>query len=169
MGGLAGLWQLKVSGPNGTIELGLALGRLAGEGDIICLSGELGAGKTVMARGIAAGLGVAEPATSPSFTLVHEYSGRLPMYHLDLYRLDVEAIWDLGLTEYLGRGVAVVEWPEKLGILLPREYLWVRIDPEGEENQRVIRFKAGGSRHRLLLEGLRRRCASWAWKLQEEQ
>jgi tRNA threonylcarbamoyladenosine biosynthesis protein TsaE len=163
------LWQLVVASPEETVSLGHNLGRLVREGDIICLSGDLGSGKTTLVRGIAAGLGVDEPATSPSFTLVHEYQGRLPMYHLDLYRLEPEAGWDLGLGEYLGRGVTVVEWPEKLGTLLPPEHLWVNMELGAGENERLLGWKARGSRHRRLLEGLRRRCASWAWKRRAER
>lgn len=156
------MWQVKVKGPEETARLGRTLGLLVQEGHIICLSGELGVGKTTLAQGIAAGLGVREPVTSPSFTLVHEYQGRLPMYHLDLYRLEPEAAWSLGLGEYLGRGVAVVEWPERLGCLLPPEHLWVSMEVGEQGNERLIRWQARGSRHRHLLEGLRRRCASWA-------
>jgi len=153
------LWQVKVKGPEETVRLGRTLGLLVQEGQVICLSGELGVGKTTMVQGIAAGLGVAEPVTSPSFTLVHEYRGRLPMYHLDLYRLDPEAAWSLGLGEYFGRGVAVVEWPEHLGPLLPSEHLWGSIQMGERENERLISWRARGNRHRRLLEGLRRRCA----------
>jgi tRNA threonylcarbamoyladenosine biosynthesis protein TsaE len=133
---------------------------VAQEGLVICLRGDLGAGKTTLAQGIARGLGVGEPVTSPSFTLVHEYRGRLAVYHLDLYRLEPEAVWDLGLTEYLGRGVTLVEWPEKLGPLLPPQYLWVDIEPGSEESRRVLRFEARGEGPTRLLEELKRRCGS---------
>lgn len=160
------MWQVVVDSAAATVELGRSLGELLANGDIILLSGGLGSGKTTLTQGIAVGLGVGEPVTSPSFTLVHEYAGRLPLYHLDLYRLDPEAVWELGLVEYFGRGVVVVEWPERLGALLPREHLWVDLQPGAEENERLVRWRAKGSRHRRLLKELRCRCASWALKRQ---
>ena len=115
--------------PKETFELGL---RLAGElrrGDVVALTGDLGAGKTALAQGVAAGLGVAAEVTSPTFTLIHEYpGGRLPLFHIDLYRLESqEEALGTGLEEYLGgEGVALVEWADKFAALLPRSARWVR-------------------------------------------
>jgi len=110
-----------------TAQLGQWLGETALAGDIILLSGGLGAGKTTLAQFIGKGLQVPpdEYITSPTFALVHEYSGRLPLYHLDLYRLAGEAeIEDLGLLDYLyGEGLCVIEWPDRLGSLRPDECL----------------------------------------------
>ncbi|NLJ40409.1 MAG: tRNA (adenosine(37)-N6)-threonylcarbamoyltransferase complex ATPase subunit type 1 TsaE [Clostridiales bacterium] len=99
-----------------TEKLGKKIGNLAWPGIIILIKGDLGAGKTVLARGIAKGLGIDEPITSPTFTLIHQYNGRLPLYHFDMYRLyDAEELYDLGFEEYFfGSGVTVVEWPERL-------------------------------------------------------
>jgi len=99
-----------------TRELGEALGATALPGDVLWLHGSLGAGKTEMTKGIAAGLGCGDPVSSPSFALIHEYKGgRLPLYHADLYRLEMPAALDLGLEDYLeGEGVTVVEWGERL-------------------------------------------------------
>jgi tRNA threonylcarbamoyladenosine biosynthesis protein TsaE len=112
--------------PAETHELGRALGEAAAAGDIIALSGELGCGKTVLAQGIAAGLGVAEMVTSPTFLLMREYrSGRLPLYHFDVYRIgDLGEMDDLGFQDYLnGEGLTLIEWAEKVEPLLPPGYL----------------------------------------------
>jgi len=120
-------------------------------GDVVLLEGGLGAGKTVFARGLAEGLGV-DPGEvrSPTFTLVNIYSGRMTLYHVDLYRIDKpEDLTELGLEEFLGTdGVAVVEWPEKLGPYLPARAFWVRIRDRGGE-KREITFARG----RLLRRG----------------
>jgi len=101
-----------------TRALGDALGRAALPGDVLWLHGELGAGKTEMTKGVAAGLGCSDPVSSPSFALIHEYrGGRLPLFHVDLYRLETAAALDLGLEDYLeDEGVTVVEWGERLPV-----------------------------------------------------
>ena len=112
---------------SGTEKLGFALSALAQAGDIILLAGDLGAGKTTLTQFIGRGLEVPSSCyiTSPTFSLLHEYPGRLPLYHLDLYRLSgEEEIEDLGLLDYLyGEGICVIEWPDRLGTLLPKEHL----------------------------------------------
>ena len=107
--------------PEKTQGIGIKLGSLARAGDVFLLVGSLGVGKTCLAQGIAWGLGIKEYASSPSFVIVKEYQGRLPLYHIDLYRLDeIDEIAELGLDEYLyGEGVCVVEWAEKGFSLLP--------------------------------------------------
>jgi tRNA threonylcarbamoyladenosine biosynthesis protein TsaE len=107
--------------PEDTAELGRKLGGLLLAGDLICLIGELGAGKTSFAQGVARGLGVEGQVRSPSFTLIHEYYGRLPLYHLDLYRLnDPSELEDLGYEEYFyGDGVALVEWADRVRFFSP--------------------------------------------------
>jgi tRNA threonylcarbamoyladenosine biosynthesis protein TsaE len=108
-----------------TRALGERIGRLCEPGDVILLEGDLGAGKTVLAQGIARGLGVLGVVNSPTFTLVKEYRGRVPFYHFDLYRLeDTSEAADLGMDEYLdGEGVCVVEWAERATALWPADYL----------------------------------------------
>lgn len=99
-------------------------------GDVVALVGDLGAGKTHLAKGIAIGLGVEEEASSPTFTLIHEYpGGRLPLYHIDLYRLESEdEAMRIGLDDYLhGEGVTVVEWADKFASLMPSHTQWIRI------------------------------------------
>lgn len=122
-----------------TRELGARLGRQARPGDVIALYGELGAGKTCLIQGIAAGLGVTEAVTSPTFVLIAEYAGRLPFYHVDLYRLErLEEIEALGLEEILdGDGVTAVEWAEKAEALLPSRSLRVRIAGVGDEPRTI--------------------------------
>ena len=119
-------------------ELALALR----PGDTVLLVGDLGMGKTVFARGVAAGLGVSpEQVRSPSFTLVNRYSGRITVYHIDLYRVDrVEDLDELGLDEVLeSDGVAVVEWAERLGPYRPRRFVEVRLtDRGGSERELTI-------------------------------
>lgn len=104
-----------------TIELGKKIGAFLLPNDVIALTGWLGAGKTTLIQGIAAGLGVKDYVTSPTFIIINEYAGRLPFYHVDLYRLDfIKDVETLGIEEYFKRGgVCVIEWAEKLGELLP--------------------------------------------------
>ena len=115
-----------------TYELGVSLGRLARPGDILCLTGDLGTGKTAFAKGFAAGLDIQEEIVSPTFTIVHEYSGRLPLYHFDVYRLDgAEALWDIGFDEYLDRGgVCLIEWADQIAEAIPGGARWVHIEKD---------------------------------------
>lgn len=117
--------------PEQTVKWGKQLGELLEAGDVVALVGELGAGKTTLARGIARGLGVDEhsPVVSPTFTLINEYQGRIPLYHLDFYRLDCPGdCASLGLEEYFcGEGVALIEWADKMETLLPDGYLLVKL------------------------------------------
>ena len=134
-----------------TQALGERLGRLLEAGDIVCLYGELGSGKTVLSKGIAKGLGVSHERAvrSPSFVLMHRYQGRVPVYHADLYRLDGPAdIADIGLRECLGGdGVAVIEWAEKLGASLPSERLDIALVHQTEQT-RLITITPQGARYR---------------------
>lgn len=125
-----------------TLAVGRAIGERLQVGDVVVLSGELGAGKTVMAKGIAAGLGVTETVVSPTFALVREYEGRVPVHHLDVYRLDrlQEAI-DLGLEELLDDGVVIVEWGEGVRELLPTDRIEVElavVDADPDERRIVV-------------------------------
>jgi tRNA threonylcarbamoyladenosine biosynthesis protein TsaE len=112
-----------------TFALGTRVASVLRLGDVVVLSGELGAGKTVFAKGIAAGLGVTEPVVSPTFTIVREYEGDVPLQHLDVYRLDhLQEVIDLGLDELLdGHAVTLVEWGEAVGALLPPDRLEVML------------------------------------------
>ena len=145
--------------PGRTRAIGAALAAHLQPGDVVLLSGELGAGKTVLVQGIAAGLGVVEPATSPTFALVHEHHGPdLRLLHADAWRLSspAEAV-DLALAEEVGDGhtALVVEWGERAAAALPGDHLRIVIEPGAEEDERTLRlFLAGPSwearRDRLL-------------------
>ena len=115
--------------PEETQKFGVRIGELALAGDIFLLVGTLGAGKTCLTQGIAWGLDIKEYTLSPSFVIVRELYGRLPLYHIDLYRLDhIEEIVELGLDDYLyGNGVCVIEWAEKGLSILPPEHLMIKI------------------------------------------
>ena len=125
--------------PRETFELGRRLAERLRPGDVLALAGDLGAGKTQFAKGIAAGLGVEAEVTSPTFTLIHEYpGGRLPLFHADLYRLETEKeALGIGLDDYLeSEGVTVVEWADKFAALLPPGTRWVRLRAlEGDERE----------------------------------
>ncbi len=146
---------LATRSPEETVELGRRLGELAQPGDIYLLVGKLGAGKTCLTGGIARGLGIQEYALSPSFVLMREMHGRLPLYHMDFYRLDsIAEISDLGLDDYLyGRGVCVIEWAEKGMEVLPEDHLLVRITYLGE-NGRSFEFVPAGARYEKLASDL---------------
>ena len=113
-----------------TFAFGQKLGREAVPGEIICLDGDLGVGKTVFTQGFAAGLGIDDYVNSPTFNIVKEYeSGRLPLYHFDVYRIgDPSEMEEIGYEDYFyGQGVSIIEWPGQIEELLPKEARWVRI------------------------------------------
>jgi tRNA threonylcarbamoyladenosine biosynthesis protein TsaE len=142
-----------VDGADAMWALGQALGRAAAAGDTIALTGDLGAGKTVLVQGLAAGLGFDGPVTSPTFTLIHLLQGgRLPLAHADLYRLDrLEELEAIGLEEHLGGdGVAAVEWADKLPGVMPADTLWLHLEVTGEQTRRVT-FRTAGPRAAALL------------------
>jgi tRNA threonylcarbamoyladenosine biosynthesis protein TsaE len=139
-----------------TTELGFRLGQLLTPGDVVVLTGELGAGKTTLAQGLARGLGVTGPVTSPTFTLIHEHQGRWPFYHLDAYRLeDPAAVCELGLEEYFyGQGVTAIEWGERLGELLPSQHLRIELE-YGPGGGRLATLTAAGPHYLGVLEELK--------------
>ena len=119
---------------------GIRLGREARPGQVIALTGDLGAGKTTLTKAIARGLGISETVTSPTFTIVKEYrSGRLPLFHFDVYRIgDVEEMYELGYEEYFfGDGVCVVEWADLIEELIPEDALRISIAYGQNEEERV--------------------------------
>lgn len=136
-----------------TRRLGARLGELLQGGEVIALQGALGSGKTRWVQGLALGLGVQEPVTSPTFTLINEYHGRHTLYHIDMYRITqlAEAL-DLGLEDYLyGDGVCVVEWAERIAAALPRDHLWITLYHLDETKRRIV-MQAAGDRHLKLLK-----------------
>ena len=123
-----------------TIAVGERLGRMAAPGDLLCLWGELGAGKTQLAKGIARGLAIDDTVNSPTFILMNEYRGRLPLFHVDLYRLAdaADALAGGVVDDRQADGVTVVEWPERMGEVLPTGRLDVRIGGSGEEVREIV-------------------------------
>lgn len=125
--------------PQETFQLGRALAGELRPGDVLALAGDLGAGKTHFTKGLAEGLGVAVDVTSPTFTLIHEYpGGRLPLFHIDLYRLeDEDEVLGIGLDDYLeSDGVTVIEWADKFAALMPKGTRWVRFRVlEGDDRE----------------------------------
>ena len=124
-----------------TRAFGEMLGRKAVPGTVYTLTGDLGVGKTVFTQGFAKGLGVTEHVNSPTFTIVNEYQGRIPLFHFDMYRLpDADALFDIGWEDYLDRGgVCAVEWSENVAEALPEDTVWVDLRRlEGEDNGRRI-------------------------------
>jgi len=134
-------------------RLGGAIGELATAGDLLCLYGELGAGKTVLAKGIGRGLAVEETVNSPSFILMAEYVGRLPLFHLDLYRLaDAVDVVEGGLLdERQATGLTVIEWADRLGSAVPPSRLDLRIDGAGD-GPRSVALLPSDQRHARFLE-----------------
>jgi tRNA threonylcarbamoyladenosine biosynthesis protein TsaE len=145
--------------PAATRKLGEKLGRYLRPGSVMAMVGELGSGKTLLTRGICAGLGVPlRQVNSPTFVLVNEYRGRLPVFHLDLYRLgDADEIVDIGLVDYLHRareGLMVIEWAEKIMSLLPAGYMTVDLEILSAR-KRKITLKSDGDEYDYLLEAIR--------------
>ncbi len=143
-----------------TERLGQLLGEIAQAGDVIILDGSLGAGKTTVTQSIGVGLGVPPDCyiTSPTFSLMHEYQGRLVLYHMDLYRLtSEEEIEDLGFLEYIyGDGLTVIEWPNRLGSLMPEEYLALKLELQENEESRTARISIAGDQWLTRLEEIHR-------------
>lgn len=139
-----------------TERLGERIGRLARPGDVVALWGELGAGKTVLVRGLAEGLGVpSEDVTSPTFVILHEHpGGRLPLFHLDLYRLSARDLGSTGWEECLeAGGLTVIEWPDRAGDDLPADRLDIRLERIAETKRRVV-VEATGPAWRTRIEEL---------------
>ena len=152
-------FRIETSSPEQTEAVGRRLGGLLRAGAVIALSGDLGAGKTVLARGIAAGAGAAGHVASPTFTFLREYHGAVTVYHVDLYRLErPQQLEDLGLEEVLdGNGIVVLEWAEKARPLLPPEHLWITIRFMNGEDTRELVFSPRGSRYVDVVTRLRSR------------
>jgi tRNA threonylcarbamoyladenosine biosynthesis protein TsaE len=141
-------------GQQDTLIIGKKLAGILKPGDVVLLIGELGTGKSVIARGIARGLGIKETISSPTFTLLKEYEGEVPLYHLDAYRLDSPAdLFELGLEEYLGEGILLVEWADRVYGFFDRDFLEIRIAYGEDESMRYIDLIPVG--------------ASWKSKLRE--
>ncbi|HWR40018.1 MAG TPA: tRNA (adenosine(37)-N6)-threonylcarbamoyltransferase complex ATPase subunit type 1 TsaE [Patescibacteria group bacterium] len=149
--------MFRTASPEETFALGQLLGQGLKSGDVVCLTGDLGAGKTLLTQGIANGLEVDGPVTSPTFTILNVYEGRGELYHFDLYRLDYPGeLLDIGFEEYVGgTGVAVIEWPDKFPEQMPREAVFLEICRNEQDEERLIRLEARGERYRPLLEEMK--------------
>jgi tRNA threonylcarbamoyladenosine biosynthesis protein TsaE len=150
------MFSVITSSPEQTWKVGQILGSRLQPGDTVCLYGDLGAGKTSLSYGIALGLEVQEQyITSPTFTFVNEYKGRVPFYHIDLYRLEEpEELGDIGLDEYIDSdGVTVIEWADRAEDELPEERLSVYLNYV-DEHSREMGFLAEGARYEKLLRDL---------------
>lgn len=152
--------EIVSTAPEQTLSFGRQLGQLLRTGNVLCLIGDLGAGKTLFVQGIAQGLGLDGEITSPTFTVMNVYEGTVPVYHFDLYRLEEpEQLMDIGFDEYTGGdGIAIIEWPDKFPDYMPDSYLRIELVKTGD-NSRVIKVSAQGARHHLLYEELTQACS----------
>ena len=157
------MYEYKSYSPEETFQLGYKLGLILDGGEVIALEGDLGAGKTLFVKGLASGLGAVDEVTSPTFTLINLYEGRIPLAHFDVYRLPTpDAIEELGYDEFFyGTGVTAVEWSDLIQAYLPAEYLQVKIQRDYEPTKgeyRIISFFAHGQSLERLLKELDNRC-----------
>ncbi len=150
--------ELITHSPDQTARLGQQIGQLLRGGEVICLEGQLGAGKTVFAQGLGKGWGATDDLTSPTFTLIHELArpqDRAKLYHIDLYRLDTEQqAWQLGLIDLMdNRSSVIIEWPERARSIVPPDRLYVRIESIDPDQRRLI-FTATDEVHARLIAAL---------------
>ncbi|MBI5192155.1 MAG: tRNA (adenosine(37)-N6)-threonylcarbamoyltransferase complex ATPase subunit type 1 TsaE [Nitrospirae bacterium] len=146
--------RLQSNSPNNTIEIGKTLGKHLLPGSVICLTGELGAGKTCFIKGMAEGLGIKrKEVSSPTFIIIREYKGRIPLYHIDLYRIGtLDDIRDIGMEEVIyGNGVTAIEWAERIKDALPDDRIDIKLEWV-DDKMRAIEIIAYGEKHRKILE-----------------
>ena len=151
--------QITSPTPQKTERIGSFLGEMFTKGDIIAICGELGTGKTTLVRGMARGMGIEEgEVASPSFTLVNEYRGSLPLFHVDLYRLSGETeLIGIDYEEYIrGEGVTVIEWADRIPRAVPHDALWITMRYLDAE-LREITLRGHGDRYEMMIDGFRRR------------
>ncbi|CAN5626243.1 hypothetical protein BH10ACT3_BH10ACT3_12290 [soil metagenome] len=160
----------RTSSPDGTRALAAALAELARPCDLLLLVGDLGAGKTAFTQGFGRGLGIDDQITSPTFALVQSYTGRLDLYHLDVYRLQqINEALDLGLSEMLDDdAVTIIEWGDTIKQALPRDYLEVRIGFGDDEEDRIIELAPVGSRWQARMRALTIALAEWSSEVHTE-
>lgn len=152
------MYIFKTKSANETFSLGAEVAKRVTEGDVICLAGNLGVGKTVFVQGMASSLEILDPVTSPTFNLLNVYEARFPVYHFDLYRLDHTAeLADVGFYEYAYHdgGLSIIEWPDKFPDELPDYYLWIEIKIGEHYDERVLSFRPKGTRYEKLCEELK--------------
>ncbi|WP_106494758.1 tRNA (adenosine(37)-N6)-threonylcarbamoyltransferase complex ATPase subunit type 1 TsaE [Lentibacillus sp. Marseille-P4043] len=145
--------QIKTHSEQETMQLAEKLAVLLKPGDVITLEGDLGAGKTTLTKGIARGLGVTRTVNSPTFTIIKEYVGELPLYHMDVYRLE-DSDEDIGFSEYFnGEGISIVEWAQFIEDFLPPEHLNINITYL-DEHSRLLAFTPKGTHFELVVDQL---------------
>ncbi|SHH36152.1 tRNA (adenosine(37)-N6)-threonylcarbamoyltransferase complex ATPase subunit type 1 TsaE [Tepidibacter thalassicus] len=139
-----------------TKEIGYKLGKLLNKGNVVCLIGDLGAGKTTITQSIAKGLGVDDYITSPTFTIVNEYEGRVPLYHFDVYRISSsEEMYEIGFEEYIyGQGVCIIEWANLIEDILPDNYLKLELNYK-EDGREMILIPFGQEYEKIVKELLK--------------
>ena len=153
--------NFKTKSPEETSVFGQQLAKVLGPGQVICLAGDLGAGKTLLVQGLTKALGIKDIVNSPTFTILNVYEAEFPIYHFDLYRLNyAEELLDVGFYEYTGaQGLSIIEWPDKFPEQLPEEYLWVEIlQPSHNMNERIVQVVARGSGYEHICEELGKIC-----------
>ncbi|MCC4372924.1 tRNA (adenosine(37)-N6)-threonylcarbamoyltransferase complex ATPase subunit type 1 TsaE [Limosilactobacillus reuteri] len=148
--------SLTLTNRDATIALGKKIGQQLVAGDVLVLDGDLGAGKTTFTKGLAAGLEIPDIIKSPTFTIIHEYQdGRLPLYHMDAYRLENGGAEDLGLEEYFdGDGVSVVEWAEFVEDELPADFLAIHFKRTDDDNTRILEFEPYGQHFDQIVKSM---------------
>ena len=146
-----------------TFSLGRLLAGLLRSGDVVCLSGDLGAGKTLLTQGIAAGLNVLDDVTSPTFTVLQVYEAAIPLYHFDLYRLEhADELMDIGFDEFVaGNGISIIEWADKFSASMPEQYLHIIINHGLQPDERIIQIRPQGNRYESLVEELKKIAGSF--------
>ncbi|HVF13961.1 MAG TPA: tRNA (adenosine(37)-N6)-threonylcarbamoyltransferase complex ATPase subunit type 1 TsaE [Acidimicrobiales bacterium] len=156
--------QARTESVDATRSLAAEVAPLAKPGDLVLLAGDLGTGKTAFVQGFARGLGIVEAVTSPAFVLARLYQGRLPLLHLDVYRLEhLQELHDLGISELLDDGaVTVIEWGDVVASALPADFLEVRISPGEADDERLLSFRWVGANWPNRAAGLRRAVAAWS-------
>jgi tRNA threonylcarbamoyladenosine biosynthesis protein TsaE len=154
---------LATTSPEETRAVGRSVAAFLGPRDVVSLTGDLGAGKTTFVQGAAEGLGVTEPVLSPTFTLVRRYKGSLPVYHLDVYRLErMQDVLDVGLEEILDEGAVVfIEWGDAIDPLLPPEQLQVELTLPTEGDRRLLELTWHGRTWAGRIDGLVRAVEAW--------
>jgi tRNA threonylcarbamoyladenosine biosynthesis protein TsaE len=155
--------SINTKSPEATQAIGRRIGETLQIGDLVLLGGTLGAGKTTLTQGIAWGAGVTEYAHSPTFVLVHEYAGRIPIYHLDLYRFegaaavdDLAEVEDLGIDEMLETGACIVEWAERAAAVFPGDFLEITLVEGDTPDERTLTLVPHGARYQAILAKLER-------------
>lgn len=152
--------NFKTKSPEETYAFGQYLAKLLGPRQVVCLAGDLGAGKTLFVQGLAKALGIEDIVNSPTFTILNVYEASFPIYHFDLYRLEyAEELFDIGFYEYTeGQGLSIIEWPDKFPEELPAEYLWIDINTNENNNERIFTVRACGSAYQVIYEELNKTC-----------